>query len=132
MKKIDKSTSYRMSRIKGKNTKPERIVRKFLHKNGFRFRLHQKKLPGSPDIVLKKHNTVINVNGCFWHYHKCKNFKLPQRNRKFWEKKLLTNRKRDKLNIVKIKKLNLKVIEIWECQLTTKHLVKLLKKLSAT
>ena len=84
-----KKRSEVMSLIRSKNTKPELYVRSFLHKQGYRFRLHQKNLPGSPDIVLKKHNVVINVNGCFWHHHKCGKYKIPKTNRKFWLNKLI-------------------------------------------
>ena len=121
-----------MSLIRSKNTKPELFVRSFLHKKGFRFRLHQKNLPGNPDIVLKKYKTIININGCFWHHHKCGNYKIPKTNRKFWLQKLRNNKKRDKLNDKKLYKLGWKVYKIWECQLTTKHLDKVQKKLFVT
>ena len=128
-KKVSKATSYRMSRITGKDTNPERYVRSILHKNGFRFSLHKKDLPGKPDIVLKKYKAVINVNGCFWHHHNCGRYKIPKNNRKFWLKKFKDNKKRDKINSLKIKKIGWKILKIWECQLTTKHLDKLQKKL---
>ena len=127
-----KKRSEVMSLIRSKNTKPELYVRSFLQKQGYRFRLHQKNLPGSPDIVLKKHKVVINVNGCFWHHHKCGNYKIPKTNRKFWLQKLRNNKKRDKLNDKKLYKLGWKVYKIWECQLTTKHLDKVQKKLFVT
>jgi len=128
-KKVSKATSYRMSRITGKNTNPERYVRSLLHKNGFRFSLHKKDLPGKPDIVLKKYKTVINVNGCFWHHHNCGSYKIPKNNRKFWLNKFKKNKKRDRINSLKLNRLGWKVYKIWECQLTTKHLDKLQKKL---
>ena len=128
-KKVSKATSYRMSRITGKNTNPERYVRSILHKNGFRFSRHKKDLQGKPDIVLTKYKTVINVNGCFCHHHNCGSYKIPKNNRKFWLKKFKDNKKRDKINSLKIKKIGWKVLKIWECQLTTKHLDKLQKKL---
>jgi DNA mismatch endonuclease (patch repair protein) len=82
-----KQRSFNMSRIKGKDTKPEMLVRKFLHANGFRYKLHDKKLPGKPDIVLPKYNTVIFVHGCFWHGHtNCKYFKIPQTRTQWWIK----------------------------------------------
>ncbi len=130
-KKVSKATSYRMSRITGKDTNPERYVRSILHKNGFRFSLHKKDLPGKPDIVLKKYKTVINVNGCFWHHHNCGRYKIPKNNRKFWLKKFKDNKKRDKINSLKIKKIGWKVLKIWECQLKQRHMAKLLKELSA-
>lgn len=107
-----------MSCIKNKNTKPEDIVAKFLFSRGFRYRRHVKNLPGTPDIVLKKYNTVIFVNGCFWHMHEgCKNFVWPKDNEEFWRNKLLRNKKRDAEKIGQLKKLGWKVITVWECQL---------------
>ncbi len=126
-KKVSKATSYRMSRITGKNTNPERYVRSILHKNGFRFSLHKKNLPGKPDIVLTKYKTVINVNGCFWHHHNCGRYKIPKNNRKFWLKKLQSNKKRDKTNNIKLKKLGWRVIKIWECKLEKFKNMNLLK-----
>jgi len=97
--------SYNMSQIKGKDTKPEMIVRKFLHSSGFRYRLHVKDLPGKPDIVLSKYNTVIQVHGCFWHAHEgCKYFKIPQTRTEWWEEKLLRNRERDERHNKGLKK----------------------------
>ncbi|MBI28808.1 MAG: very short patch repair endonuclease [Pelagibacteraceae bacterium] len=125
-----KKRSEVMSLIKSRNTKPELFVRSFLHKKGYRFRLHQKNLPGKPDIVLKKYKTIINVNGCFWHHHQCGKYKLPKTNKKFWLSKLTNNRKRDLINNKKLKKLGWKVYNNWECRLTMKHLDNLLKKLS--
>lgn len=92
-----KTRSYNMSRIKGKNTKPEEIVRKYLFSKGFRYRKNEKKLPGTPDIVLPKYKTVIFVNGCFWHGHKdCRYFVVPKTNTDFWLDKINTNIERDK------------------------------------
>ena len=127
-----KKRSDMMSRIKSKNTGPEKYVRKELRKRGFQFTLHKKNLPGKPDIVLKKHKTVINVNGCFWHHHNCGRYNIPKNNRKFWLNKFKKNKERDKINTRKLRKLGWKVYKIWECQLTTKHLDRQLKKLSAT
>ena len=88
--------SYCMSSIRGKNTKPEILVRKGLHARGFRFRLHNKKLPGSPDVVLPKYGVAIMVNGCFWHGHKgCRYATEPKTNVEFWEAKIARNRHRD-------------------------------------
>ena len=112
-----KKRSEVMSLIRSKNTKPELYVRSFLHTKGYRFRLHQKNLPGSPDIVLKKHNVVINVNGCFWHHHKCGRYKIPKTNKKFWLNKLNKNNARDEINTKKLRKLGWKVYKIWECKL---------------
>jgi len=97
--------SYNMSQIKGKNTKPEILVRKFLFANGFRYRLHDKKLQGKPDIVLRKYNTVIFVHGCFWHGHNgCKKFVIPKTRTDFWLNKINTNISNDNKNIETLKK----------------------------
>ena len=123
-----KKRSEVMSLIRSKNTKPELFVRSFLHKKGFRFRLHQKNLPGNPDIVLKKYKTIFNINGCFWHHHKCGNYKIPKTNRKFWLQKLRNNKKRDKLNDKKLYKLGWKVYKIWECKLK-QHTIRMVNKI---
>jgi DNA mismatch endonuclease, patch repair protein len=110
--------SYNMSRIKAKNTSPELIVRKFLFSKGFRYRLHDKKLPGKPDIVLPKYKTVIQVHGCFWHSHiGCKYFVVPKTKKEWWIEKLNKNTERDIQNIQHLNKLGWKVITIWECEL---------------
>lgn len=109
--------SWNMSRIGSKNTKPEITVRKKLFSLGFRFRLHNKKLPGNPDVVLKKFNTVIFVHGCFWHQHRnCIEASKPKTNSKFWSVKLKKNTERDNKNIQKLKKLGWNVLVIWECE----------------
>ena len=112
-----KKRSDMMSRIKSKNTGPEKYVRKELRKRGFQFTLHKKNLPGKPDIVLKKHKTVINVNGCFWHHHNCGRYNIPKNNRKFWLNKFKKNKERDEINLKKLRKLGWKVYMIWECKL---------------
>lgn len=110
--------SYNMSRIKGRKTKPEEIVAKYLFSQGFRYRRNVKKLPGTPDIVLKKYKTVIFVNGCFWHMHEgCKYFVWPKDNSEFWKNKLLANKERDEKEKKGIEELGWKVIVVWECQL---------------
>ena len=126
-----KKRSEIMSKIRGKNTGPEKYVRKELRKRNFKFTLHKKNLPDKPDIVLKNHKTVINVNGCFWHHHDCGRYNIPKNNRKFWLNKFKKNKERDRVNTRKLKKLGWKVYKIWECRLTTKHLDRQLKKLSA-
>ncbi len=109
--------SRNMGKIKSKNTKPEKIVRSLLHSYGFRFRLHNKNLPGRPDITLKKHNTVIFVNGCFWHQHKnCSRANTPKSNKGYWIPKIERNKIRDKQNIAELKKLKWKVLVVWECE----------------
>jgi DNA mismatch endonuclease (patch repair protein) len=110
--------SYNMSRIKGKNTKPEMLVRKFLYASGFRYRLHLKTLPGKPDIVFKKLNTVIFVHGCFWHGHEgCKYFKIPETRKDWWLEKINRNKELDTLNVKMLMQNGWKVIEIFECSL---------------
>ena len=109
-----------MSRISGKETKPEIIVRRYLFSKGFRYRKNDKRYPGKPDIVLPKYKTVIFVNGCFWHGHDCLAGKLPATRRDFWEDKINRNIKRDKDNVSQLEKLGWKVITIWQCELKNK------------
>ena len=107
-----------MSCIKGKGTKPEEIVRKYLFSRGFRYRKNDKRLPGTPDIVLPKYKTVIFVNGCFWHGHKgCKYFVWPKNNAEFWKKKIEDNISRDQKSIELLEAQGWSVIIIWECEL---------------
>jgi DNA mismatch endonuclease (patch repair protein) len=109
---------YNMRQIKGKNTKPEIVVRSFLHAHGFRYRLHVKDLPGKPDIVLPKYRTVLFVNGCFWHGHEgCKYFQLPQTRSEWWKDKINKNRERDVEKTVTLKNLHWNVLTIFECEL---------------
>jgi DNA mismatch endonuclease (patch repair protein) len=108
--------SYNMSRIKGKNTKPEMLVRKFLHAQGYRYRLHDKKLAGKPDIVLPKYKTVIFVHGCFWHGHAdCKYYVVPKTKTEWWLNKINGNIAKDEKAILALKKDGWKVLIIWEC-----------------
>lgn len=114
--------SYNMSRIKGKNTKPEMLVRSFLHANGFRYRLHVKDLPGKPDIVLPKYKTVIFIQGCFWHGHdQCKYYVIPKTKTEWWLNKINGNKTKDSSNIESLKNAGWHVIEIWECELKPKQ-----------
>lgn len=107
-----------MSLVRGKDTKPELIVRQFLFSKGFRYRLHDNKLQGKPDIKLSKYKTVIFINGCFWHGHTdCKIYVMPKTNKKFWQDKIDKNITRDKKNIEELKNLGWNVIILWECQL---------------
>ncbi len=122
--------SYNMSQISGKDTKPEMMVRKFLHGNGFRYRLHVKDLPGKPDLVLPKYNSVIFVHGCFWHAHEdCKYFKLPQTNTDFWKEKLYRNKERDESHIQELEEMGWNVVIVWECKLKSKPRSSIFKKL---
>lgn len=113
-----------MSRIRGKNTKPEILVRKGLHARGFRFRLQDRRLPGRPDIVLPKYGVAIMVNGCFWHGHKgCRYATKPKTNIEFWETKITRNRHRDEVTTAHLEALGWTVITIWECELRTSSLL---------
>lgn len=106
-----------MSCIRGKDTKPEIRVRSFLHRNGLRFSLHRKDLPGKPDIVLPRHNTCVFVNGCFWHRHNCrKGRRQVKSNVEFWESKFAANKARDRRNRTDLRRMGWKVYTIWECQ----------------
>ncbi len=115
--------SWNMSRIKSKDTIPERIVRSYLHRNGFRFRLHVKELPGKPDIVLPKYKTVIEVRGCFWHRHKgCKYAYMPKTRIEFWQKKFNENICRDIVTDQMLSKAGFKVFVVWQCEITEAYL----------
>ena len=128
--KSKEARSYNMSRIKGKDTKPEEIIRKYLFSQGFRYRKNDKRLPGSPDIVLPKYKTVIFVNGCFWHKHEgCKYFVWPQNNAEFWRKKIDGNVLRDQKKEEQLRCNGWHVIVIWECQLKTAPRQETLEKL---
>jgi DNA mismatch endonuclease (patch repair protein) len=121
-----------MSRIRSVNTKPELLVRRALHGLGYRFRLHVRSLPGCPDIVLPKHRTIIQVKGCFWHGHSCRDGRLPSTNVEYWTPKLLRNRERDNTNERKLRRLGWSVFCVWECKLkrcTEMELGKLLSKM---
>lgn len=107
-----------MAAIRSKNTKPELLVRKWLWKRGFRYRLCSPRLPGHPDLVLRKYRTCIFVNGCFWHGHdNCRFFRLPKTNRQFWEEKIQRNRVRDKAEQQQLASMGWHCITVWECQL---------------
>lgn len=118
----DKETrSFNMSRVRSKDTKPEMLIRKFLFANGFRYRLHDKKLPGKPDIVLPKYKTVIFINGCFWHGHEnCKYFKLPKTRTEWWKAKIERNIVNDKEKHTLLQNAGYKVIVVWECDIKNK------------
>lgn len=109
-----------MSKISGKDTKPEILVRKFLFAKGFRFRKNVKELPGKPDIVLPKYKTIIFVHGCFWHGHTCKRGELPKTNDRFWKEKIDKNMERDTRNILELKEIGWNVIIVWQCEIRNK------------
>ena len=131
-----KIRSKNMAAIKAKDTKPEMVVRRLLHSSGYRYSLHNKNLPGKPDIFLKSRKAIIFVHGCFWHQHpNCKYAAKPKSNQDFWRPKLQRNVKRDKEHRAKLRKLGYKVITIWECEIKRarkvgcKGLLKKLKRL---
>ncbi|HWZ15432.1 MAG TPA: very short patch repair endonuclease [Mucilaginibacter sp.] len=125
--------SYNMSRIRGKNTKPEILVRKFLFSKGFRYRLHDKKLPGKPDIILPRYKTVIFINGCFWHGHQdCKYFTVPKSRTEWWLNKISRNQENDRTSNSLLVEKNFQVITIWECQLKKNLVEETLQNLIAT
>lgn len=114
--------SYNMSRIKGRDTKPEMMVRKFLFSQGFRYRLHVKNLPGRPDIVLPRFKTVIFVNGCFWHGHiNCTRSALPRTRTDWWKNKIERNKINDNKNYLALIKLGYKVIIVWQCEIRNEN-----------
>lgn len=111
-----------MSKIRSKNTKPEKMLRSALHKQGFRFRIHRKDLPGKPDIVFAKQKLAIFVHGCFWHYHKdCREGRIPSSNSKFWKEKLEKNIVKGEIAVLELTALGWKVLTVWECEIE-KHL----------
>lgn len=112
--------SKNMSHIRSKNTRPEEIVRKYLFAQGFRYRKNVKTLPGCPDIVLPKYQTVIFVNGCFWHKHDCPRFVWPTSNVEYWRPKILRNVERDEQNYEALKEIGWRVVIVWECELKKK------------
>lgn len=109
--------SWLMSRMRGANTKPELAVRSLLHRMGYRFRLHRRDLPGTPDIVLPGRNTIVFMHGCFWHGHVCKRTKMPKSRVGYWNEKIDANRLKDARNRRKLKALGWNVVVVWECEL---------------
>ncbi len=134
MDKLNKEQRHRcMSAIKSRDTKPELLVRKFLFGHGFRYRLNHPRLPGHPDIVLRKYRTVVFVNGCFWHGHQgCRHFVLPETNVEFWSAKIGRNRKRDAEAQRRLASMGWHCITVWECQLKPKVRQQTLKALEYT
>lgn len=112
--------SRMMSGIRGKDTRPELIIRKRLHREGFRYRLHEKDLPGKPDLVFPKYKALIFVNGCFWHGHNCHLFTWPKSRVEFWRKKIIENKRRDEMIIKHYSETEWRVMIIWECALKGK------------
>ena len=115
---VDKKTrSQMMSGIRGKDTRPEMLIRRGLHSKGFRYRLHDTNLPGRPDMVFRSRSAVIFVNGCFWHGHDCHLFKWPSSRAEFWRKKILRNRERDTATVEELRMNGWRILTIWECAL---------------
>lgn len=112
--------SLMMAGIKGKNTKPEILIRSALHRKGFRFRIHQKSLPGNPDLVFPKYKAVVFVHGCFWHGHTCSLFKMPSTRTEFWENKIAGNRSNDAKKEGELRASGWRILVIWECSLRGK------------
>ena len=122
-----------MARIKGKDTKPEMLVRRYLHSRGYRYRVNVRKLPGTPDIVLRKYKTAIFINGCFWHGHEdCRYFVLPKSNTQYWQQKIERNKERDVEKRIKLRMLGWHTIVIWGCELLTKNRLATLQALEQT
>ncbi len=122
--------SYNMSQIRSKNTKPEMIVRKYLFSKGFRYKIHDKRLPGKPDIVLPKYRTVIFVHGCFWHGHEgCKYFSIPKTNSDWWKEKIQKNKKLDIKYLHALEFEGWKVMRIFECELKSQTIERTLLQL---
>lgn len=120
--------SFNMSRIRSRDTRPEKIVRSIVHRLGYRYRLHKKDLPGKPDIVLVRHHKIIDVHGCFFHMHNCRYGRVvPVTNAKFWREKRLSNVARDKRNLRALKRDGWKVLIVWECE--TRDLLGLSKRI---
>ncbi len=121
MDKVDKATRSKiMASVGQRNTGPEMCLRKALHRLGLRYRLNDRRLPGSPDLVFRKYNAVIFVHGCFWHRHGCKLSTLPSTRKKFWRDKFEANKKRDKRNIDALLKEGWRVVIVWECIIKSK------------
>lgn len=112
--------SRNMAAIRAKNTRPELEIRHALHAAGFRYRLHNKSLPGTPDLVLRKHKTAVFVHGCFWHLHRCKFFRWPKTRAEFWRDKLIMNARRDASALHDLMEAGWRVAVIWECTLRSK------------
>ncbi|MBF0565115.1 MAG: DNA mismatch endonuclease Vsr [Nitrospirae bacterium] len=121
--------SYNMSRIKWKDTLPEKLVRKLLWRSGYRYRLHRKDLPGKPDIVFPGRKKVVFIHGCFWHKHDCKYFKWPSSNVEFWRQKIENNVNRDQMNTIALVKAGWKYLVVWECEVRNMHYSELIERI---
>lgn len=131
---FDRQTRSRvMAAIRGRDTKPEMIVRRFLHARGMRFRLHRRDLPGRPDLVFPKYRVAVFVHGCFWHQHAaCRYAVMPKSNRPFWVKKLRGNQQRDLRNAAKLRRAGWRVLTVWECRVHQQALEALVRKIEVS
>ena len=129
--KTPEQRSINMSHIRSKDTKPEEIVRKYLFARGFRYRKNDTRYPGKPDLVLPKYQTVIFINGCFWHHHGCSRSTLPKTNQDYWIPKIQRNVERDRQNLKALEDAGWKVIVIWECELKKKTLEETMNSVEA-
>lgn len=131
MDTVSKVTRSRMmAGIRSKNTEPELRVRSVLHRSGFRFKIHDRRLPGKPDVVLPRLKTVFLIHGCFWHHHRCLRGRLPGQNRSYWAQKILRNRERDAHNRRLLRKLGWAVAVVWECEVRKSSDADLSRRLS--
>lgn len=121
---VDRQTRSRMmSGIRSRNTKPEILVRSWMHRHGLRFRLHRSDLPGTPDLVFPKYRTALFVHGCFWHRHPgCRFATTPRTNTRFWRLKFRANVRRDRMNLAALRQLGWHVVTVWECEIDARHL----------
>ncbi|MBA0256771.1 very short patch repair endonuclease [Stenotrophomonas maltophilia group sp. msm4] len=123
--------SHRMSLIRSRDTKPEMVVRSYLHKRGLRYRLHDSRLPGKPDLVFPKRGAVVFVHGCFWHGHEnCRRARLPETTTAYWLSKIRKNKERDQLVAGRLRRLGWRVLTVWECQLSPTNLDRLYRRIS--
>lgn len=122
--------SHRMSLIRGRDTKPEMVVRSYLHRRGLRYRLHDPTLPGKPDLVFRSRGVVVFVHGCFWHGHGCRMGKLPQSRTDYWWPKIARNKQRDRTNAQRLRRLGWRVLTIRECQITQARLDRLYRAIT--
>lgn len=133
-KRVDPARSAQMSLVRARDTKPEMRVRRALHTAGLRYRVHAKDLPGKPDVVFRTRRLVVFVHGCFWHQHPdkhCRLARMPKSRLDFWEPKLKANRDRDIRVKSELERLGWNVLEIWECEIDTDHLARLVRAISA-
>lgn len=118
-----------MAAIRARDTKPELLVRSYIHRQGLRFRVHRRDLPGTPDLVFPRHKAVVFIHGCFWHHHGCSNSVWPKVRRDFWRAKITSNIERDEKTELKLKALGWRVFTVWECETDEKRLSRLVHRI---